>query len=139
MELNQDELHSFSNGEHWRAWRLLGAHLREHNGVAGTRFSVWAPNAEWVSVIGDFNNWDSSAHPMQEHQGHGIWELFIPGVRGGALYKFELCSGHTGEVVTKIDPFARHFEARPKTACLVEAPPQHHWSDSDWGSSRPDW
>lgn len=138
-ELSASELNSFSRGENWRAWRLLGAHLREHDGVAGTRFSVWAPNAEWVSVIGDFNDWDSSTDRMYEHEDHGVWELFIPGMGNGALYKFELCNRHTGEVVTKIDPFARHFESRPRTACIVDGPPEHIWNDSDWLNNRPHW
>ena len=138
-ELTAAELRSFSQGEHWRAWRLLGAHLREHDGVAGTRFSVWAPNAEWVSVIGDFNGWDNSVHRMHLHPDHGIWERFVPGVGEGALYKFELCSRHTGQVLTKIDPFGRHFESRPRTACIVDAAPRHQWNDSDWLRNRPHW
>jgi len=70
---------------------------------------------------------------------HGVWELFIPGMGNGALYKFELCNRHTGEVVTKIDPFARHFESRPRTACIVDGPPEHIWNDSDWLNNRPHW
>ena len=139
LALQSADLARFSTGDHWRAWQLLGAHMGEFEGMPGTRFSVWAPNAEWVSVIGDFNGWDGHHHRMSEHSLHGVWECFIPGVKAGALYKFQLRSRYTGEVVTKIDPFGRHFEARPRTASIVTPPPGHQWHDRAWQRQRARW
>ncbi|MCH8503516.1 MAG: 1,4-alpha-glucan branching protein GlgB [Ectothiorhodospiraceae bacterium] len=138
-DLNPDELRSFCSGEHIRTWQLLGAHLVERGGVRGTRFAVWAPNAERVSVVGDFNGWNGLSHPMTVHGDSGVWELFVPEVVEGALYKFELRNRDTGQVNQKIDPFARRFEVRPRSACIVDAPPAHGWNDDDWMQHRPDW
>ncbi|MCC5859656.1 MAG: 1,4-alpha-glucan branching protein GlgB [Ectothiorhodospiraceae bacterium] len=138
-ELNPDELRLFCSGEHVRAWRLLGAHVMERDGVPGTRFAVWAPNAERVSVVGDFNGWNGLRHPMAVCGEFGVWELFIPEVLQGALYKFELRNRDTGRVQQKVDPFARRFEVRPRTACVVDAPPGHRWGDDAWLQHRSDW
>ncbi|MFO7787585.1 MAG: 1,4-alpha-glucan branching protein GlgB [Halospina sp.] len=137
--LEPSELERFSAGEHWRAWQLLGAHPCQREGISGTRFSVWAPNAEWVSVIGDFNGWDAHHHRMSEHPRHGVWECFVPGVGAGALYKFQLRSRCNGQILTKIDPFARHCETRPRTACIVVEPPESEWHDATWQQQRAHW
>lgn len=137
--LDPHDLQRFSRGDHCRAWQFMGAHLRTLNRRRGVHFSVWAPNADGVSVIGDFNDWDGNRHPMQVRGESGIWEIFVPGLNSGALYKFQLCNRERGEVIDKIDPFARQFECRPNTACMVEGPVGHHWQDDDWRHKRPDW
>ena len=138
-DLDPGELAGFGAGEHIRAWLLLGARVLERNGVSGTRFAVWAPNAERVSVVGDFNGWNGLRHPMTVHGGSGVWEIFLPGVAAGALYKFELRNRDTGGVEQKIDPFARRLEVRPRTACIVEGVTQFGWNDADWMRDRPGW
>ena len=130
------DLYLFNEGKLREAWRTLGAHVESRDGVDGTRFAVWAPNAERVSVVGDFNNWDGRVHPMAVHGGSGVWELFIPGVAHGALYKFEIRNRDTGEVMVKIDPYARAFERRPGTAARVCGEPGHAWQDGDWMQRR---
>ena len=137
-ELPQAELDAFNRGEHRRAQRLLGAHPRERGGVPGTRFAVWAPNAERVSVVGDFNDWDGRRHPMDARGGSGVWELFIPGVGPGALYKFELRNRDSGGVMQRADPYARAAEVPPRSASCVTAS-EYAWADADWLARRPDW
>src|SRR5690625_5830540 len=97
----------------------LGAHPARQNGVKGTRFAVWAPNASAVSVVGDFNQWDGRKHPLALSEATGIWEGFVPGVSEGALYKFELHDRHSRLLPLKSDPFARQFEHPPATASVV--------------------
>jgi 1,4-alpha-glucan branching enzyme len=130
-QLQPDEMDAFHAGHHRCAQQLLGARRHQVAEVDGTLFSVWAPNAERVSVVGDFNEWDGRCHPMRRHAGQGIWELFIPGVSEGR-YKFELRNADTGAVLIKADPFARASEFRPGTASLVTGPALHAWGDDDW-------
>ncbi|KPV40072.1 glycogen branching protein [Thiohalorhabdus denitrificans] len=130
------DLHLFAEGRHWHAQRFLGAHVHEADGVEGVLFAVWAPNAERVSVVGDFNQWDGRRHPMRARGDSGVWELFLPGLQPGALYKFEIRSGPTGEVLLKADPYGRRFELRPGTAGIVEPPSEHAWGDEDWMRDR---
>ena len=137
-QLPQAELESFNRGEHRRAQRLLGAHVIDYAGVRGTRFAVWAPNAERVSVVGDFNDWDGRRHPMNVRGESGVWELFIPGVGLGAFYKFELRSRGNGEISLRADPYARANEVPPRSASCVEAS-HFAWGDADWLTRRPDW
>ncbi|MFZ5658160.1 MAG: 1,4-alpha-glucan branching protein GlgB [Pseudomonadota bacterium] len=139
FSLDAADLADFSQGRLLRAWRLLGAHPITCEGVAGTRFSVWAPNAERVSVIGDFNDWDARRHLMSVHGESGVWETFLPGVGPGALYKFEMRVRDTGECLVRTDPYGRSFERRPLTAARVTADPLHVWTDHDWMRARPDW
>ncbi len=111
-----------SEGTHKRPYECLGAHLREMDGVPGVAFAVWAPNARRVSVIGDFNRWDGRCHPMRLRRECGVWEIFVPGLVEGTLYKFEILAS-SGERLLKADPFAFRAELRPDTASVVQALP----------------
>jgi 1,4-alpha-glucan branching enzyme len=111
-------------GTHVRPWQVLGAHLGELEGVAGVRFAVWAPNAARVAVIGDFNHWNELRHPMRLHPGAGIWELFVPGVELGALYKYALRSREGAALPAKADPYGFATQMRPQTASVVAPAPQ---------------
>lgn len=126
------DLNLIDQGQHWHIYRILGAHLMEIDGIAGVRFAVWAPNAERVSVIGDFNRWDGRRYPMQNIGSSGIWVLFIPGIETGSLYKYEIRNRITGELLVKSDPYAQLFEVRPKTASIVADVNHYSWNDSEW-------
>jgi 1,4-alpha-glucan branching enzyme len=106
-------------GSHLRPYEILGATPRTLEGVAGTSFAVWAPNASRVSVVGDFNFWDGRRHPMRLRRECGVWEIFLPGVGVGERYKFELLDGHGHLLPQKADPYARQAELRPATASVV--------------------
>jgi len=127
-----DDLYLFNRGENFQSYRLLGANAETRQGVAGVCFRVWAPSAERVSVVGDFNRWDGRGHPMSSLGGSGVWELFVPELPAGCLYKFEIRNRATGAVIVKADPFAREFEKRPATAARVTAPSAHAWGDGEW-------
>jgi 1,4-alpha-glucan branching enzyme len=137
--LSGHDLHLFNEGKLRQAWRALGSHVEERNGVVGTRFAVWAPNAERVSVIGDFNRWDGRVHSMAVHGLSGVWELFIPGLAGGELYKFEIRNRASGEVLVKTDPYGQEFEHRPGTAARVRPPGAYRWGDDAWMRRRREW
>jgi len=130
-QLNGDEMAAFNYGEHRYAWRLLGARRHSVDGIEGTLFAVWAPNAARVSVVGDFNDWDGRFHPMRRHADRGIWELFVPDVLEG-LYRYEIYNAQTGQLLTKSDPFGRASEFRPDTASVICGPSGHAWQDDDW-------
>lgn len=134
-QLPDFDLHLFGEGRHWHLYRLFGAHSHETEGVAGLRFAVWAPNAERVSVVGDFNRWDGRRHPMRVRGGSGVWELFIPGLEVGALYKFEI-RATGGLILLKSDPYAQCTELRPNTASIAIAPSRYGWEDRAWMSAR---
>ena len=134
--LSDQEMYLFNEGKLLEAWRSLGGHAQQVDGVDGVRFAVWAPNAERVSVVGDFNNWDGRIHAMRVRGGSGIWEIFIPGLAAGDLYKFEIRNRATGAVQVKADPFARQFEIRPSTAAVIHAGSEHVWNDGDWMRTR---
>jgi len=134
--LGELDLHLLAQGNHWRAWQVLGAHPRIIDGVSGTAFAVWAPNARAVSLIGDFNRWDRRVHPMRRRAEVGIWELFVPAVSDGALYKFDILTGH-GVRHFKSDPYARWTEAPPATASRVRHESDFAWTDGDWLAKRP--
>ncbi|HEX4975152.1 MAG TPA: 1,4-alpha-glucan branching protein GlgB, partial [Pseudomonadales bacterium] len=130
------ELQQFNSSLCWNAYRLFGSHLCTRNEIAGTRFAVWAPNAERVSVVGDFNQWDGRLHMMKNRGQSGVWELFIPGLQAGHLYKYEIRHRDMGTPFLKIDPYARRFEMRPNTASRTEAESQFVWSDQAWLARR---
>ncbi|MDD3448926.1 MAG: 1,4-alpha-glucan branching protein GlgB [Gammaproteobacteria bacterium] len=135
-QLSDYDLHLFGEGHHWHVYRHLGAAPRVVDGVPGVLFATWAPNAERVSVVGDFNAWDGRCHPMRVRGGSGVWELFIPGLGPNACYKYELRNRGSGEVVLKTDPYGQRFEPRPATAAIVEAPSGHAWQDGEWMARR---
>jgi 1,4-alpha-glucan branching enzyme len=128
------DLHLAGEGRHEEIYDHLGGHLRVVDGVAGTAFAVWAPSARTVAVVGDFNDWDGRLHPMRSLGPSGIWELFLPGVEAGALYKFELRT-QGGALRVKTDPYARAVEISPKTAAIVTES-KHDWQDADWVAAR---
>ncbi len=134
-QLADFDLHLFGEGRHWHAYRFLGSHPREVEGVPGVLFAVWAPNAERVSVVGDFNQWDGRVHPMRVRGGSGVWELFIPGIGAGGYYKYEI-RDHDTQLHVKIDPYAQAFQVRPQTAGLIASQRAFHWSDESWMEAR---
>ncbi|MFL6188642.1 MAG: GlgB N-terminal domain-containing protein, partial [Actinomycetes bacterium] len=121
-------------GRHERLWQRLGAHEMTVDGVAGTAFAVWAPNARAVRVVGDFNSWDGRLNPMRALGSSGIWELFIPGVAAGARYKYELITP-SGALTLKADPLAFAAEQPPKTASVVYTS-HYTWGDAEWMADR---
>ena len=129
------DLHLIAEGTHDELWGVLGAHVREVDGVAGVAFAVWAPSARSVSVVGDWNGWDGAAHPMRSLGGSGIWELFIPDVGEGSRYKFEL-RGQDGAFRVKADPIASGSEPPPRTASVVTNS-RYVWRDTEWMAARP--
>ncbi len=128
------DLHLLGEGRHEGLWRHLGSHVREHQGVTGTSFAVWAPNARSVRVVGDFNRWDGRLHPMRVLGSSGVWELFIPGVGQGARYKYELLT-QQGHLTLRTDPFAFATEVPPATASVVDVT-EYAWQDGGWLTDR---
>jgi len=135
--LTEFDLYLMGEGSHYQKYEKLGAHQREVNGVAGLHFAVWAPNAKRVSVIGDFNRWDGRRHPMRVRGATGIWEIFIPGLGGGTLYKFEIKSRFNNFLTQKSDPYGFYFERSPKTASIAHDLNQYAWQDQQWMEQRP--
>jgi 1,4-alpha-glucan branching enzyme len=134
--LGDYDRHLLAEGTHYEAHERLGAHLRVLDGVAGTVFAVWAPNARRVSVVGDFNGWDGRRHPMRLHPANGIWEVFVPGVGEGERYKYEIITRSGEPVALKADPYAFAFELdTPRTAAVVTAL-EHQWNDGAWMAER---
>lgn len=126
--------HLFAEGNHHHIWHRMGAHRLERDGVAGVMFCLWAPNARSVAVLGPFNNWDGRHHPMQSRLG-GCWELFIPGLDAGAIYKYEVRS-QAGHCYQKADPYGFRHEVRPANASIVEPLGHFAWSDDGWMGQR---
>ncbi|MBI4572178.1 MAG: 1,4-alpha-glucan branching protein GlgB, partial [candidate division NC10 bacterium] len=133
--LSDYDLYLLGEGAHYRVYDKLGAHLATLEGTPGVRFAVWAPNARRVSVVGDFNAWDGRVHPMRLHPGNGIWELFIPGLDIGALYKFEVLAKTEEPMALKADPYAFAFELASNPASAV-ADLAYEWGDAAWMGER---
>ncbi|MGA7274080.1 MAG: 1,4-alpha-glucan branching enzyme, partial [Candidatus Udaeobacter sp.] len=133
--MGEVDLHLFAEGQDWKIYDKFGAHLRTIGDAAGVYFAVWAPNAQRVSVVGDFNNWDGRVNPMRRLIGSGVWELFVPGIKQGAHYKFEICT-QTGAVRLKSDPFAFFNQPGKATASLVYDLERYTWNDGEWMEAR---
>ncbi|OFV95794.1 MAG: 1,4-alpha-glucan branching enzyme [Acidobacteria bacterium RIFCSPLOWO2_02_FULL_61_28] len=133
--LTPDDLFLFNEGNHYRLYEKFGAHAGVVDGVAGCNFAVWAPNAERVSVMGDFNGWNPESHPLHSRGQSGIWECFLPGIARGAPYKYHIVSRHHRYRADKADPFAFYAEVSPKTASVVWDL-EYSWRDQDWMRSR---
>jgi 1,4-alpha-glucan branching enzyme len=133
--ITQDDLYLFNEGSHFRLYEKMGAHPLTASGKQGTYYAVWAPNAEQVSVVGDFNQWDSGLHPLRSRGDSGIWEGFLAGVEQGARYKFHISTKHLGYVVDKADPFALYCQTPPDTASIVWDL-QYRWQDRKWMEQR---
>ncbi len=135
--LSEQDMYLFNEGRNFRAYEHLGAHLTQAGDEPGTCFSVWAPNAREVNVIGNFNRWDPTAHPLYGRGSSGIWEGFLPGVKKGDLYKFYIRSHHHGHIADKADPFGIWHEKPPRTASVVWDL-NYQWSDYEWMEKRRD-
>ena len=133
--LGASDLYLFNKGDERRIYEKLGAQLRVIDGVPGTSFAVWAPNAQRVSVVGDFNNWDGRLHPMRMLESSGVWEIFIPGVGQGTCYKYEIRDAH-GHIKLNTDPFGFLFEVPPKQAAVVWDAKNFQWTDDAWLKKR---
>ncbi|MFC6061280.1 1,4-alpha-glucan branching enzyme [Streptomyces ochraceiscleroticus] len=128
------DLHLIGEGRHEELWQALGARIMEHEGVTGTRFTVWAPNAQGVRVAGNMNYWDGTVYPMRSLGSTGVWELFIPGLGEGELYKFDIARPD-GSHTLRIDPMARRTECPPANASVIDVT-RHEWGDAEWMARR---
>jgi len=134
--LTEFDLYLMGEGRHYDAYEKLGAHVKTVDGITGVHFAVWAPNAHRVSVVGDFNHWDGRVDPMRFRGSSGIWELFIPELGEGTIYKFEILSGNDVVLPLKADPYAFSTELRPNNGSVVARIDKHHWADSAWVHER---
>jgi len=135
-QISEFDLHLFSEGKHRQVYQILGAHMRQIDGIQGVLFSTWAPNADRISVVGDFNQWDGRVHPMRSRGSSGVWELFIPGISAGHLYKYEIRNRASGSILLKTDPYGQRFQIRPDNASIVTDKSGHIWSDQGWMENR---
>lgn len=133
--LTEENLYLFHEGSNFRSYQMLGAHLVEENGVSGVRFAVWAPNAKEVRVVGDFNVWNGIYHVMRRVPQSGVWELFVPGLTKGDLYKFEIHT-YSDSSFLKADPYAFYSQLRPDTASVVYDLNEYAWQDEAWQSAK---
>ncbi len=133
--LGEFDQYLLGEGTHRRLWHALGAHVREHEAVQGVHFAVWAPNAQRASVIGDFNHWNGAQYPMRRVGHTGVWELFIPGLNAGVIYKYELRDAH-GHITQKADPVGFGAQHPPETASVVRDISGYGWQDGDWMDRR---
>ncbi|MDP3939882.1 MAG: hypothetical protein Q8R92_17325 [Deltaproteobacteria bacterium] len=133
--LTKDDLYLFNEGSHCRLYDKFGARPITLDGKAGTQFTVWAPNARQVSVVGDWNGWNRESHPLRARELSGIWEGFVPGVGKGSIYKYHIVSRHKNFRVDKADPFGVHHETPPKTGSIVWDT-AYDWGDAEWMAGR---
>ncbi len=133
--LTSYDLHLFNEGKHNRLFEKFGAHLTEFEGKKGAYFAVWAPDAERISVVGDFNGWNSDSHPMNPHGSSGVWEAFIPELGKGAVYKYHIRSRYHMYEVAKADPYGYYNEVPPRTASIVWDL-DYEWNDGEWMRTR---
>ena len=129
--VSEFDLFLFGEGRNWQIYEKLGAHIREVDGVKGVNFAVWAPNAESVQIVADFNHWDGQCHPMRKHVPAGVWELFVPEIEAGQKYKYRIKT-KDGNVVDKTDPYGFYAELPPRTASVVAPLDNYQWQDSEW-------
>ncbi len=130
-QVGELDLHLFAQGKHHHAYRFLGAHHQEIDGINGYQFAVWVPGAARVSLVGDFNAWDGRRHPMRCRGESGVWELFVPGLCAGDSYKYDILTRH-GEAIQKTDPYARSMALRPDTTSNLVALQEYEWQDQPW-------
>jgi 1,4-alpha-glucan branching enzyme len=133
--LGEGDLYLFGKGDERRIYDKLGSQLRTVDGVPGASFAVWAPNAQRISVVGDFNQWDGRFHQMRSLGPSGVWEIFVPGVGEGVHYKYEICDLH-GNISLKTDPYGFFFETAPKNATIVWSNQKFLWTDDRWFARR---
>jgi 1,4-alpha-glucan branching enzyme len=136
-EITEEQLYLFHEGTNYRSYQMLGAHLTMRNQEQGVRFGVWAPNAGWVSVVGEFNAWNPNVNPMHRIEGSGVWEAFIPEAAEYHMYKYAIGTG-SGEVLYKYDPYAYYSEVRPKTASIIYDLEGYSWGDTVWQEKKLD-
>ncbi len=136
-KITKEQLYLFHEGTNYRSYQMLGAHLTIRNQERGVRFGVWAPNASWVSVVGEFNAWDPNVNPMHRIEGSGVWEAFVPEAAEYHMYKYAIGTG-SGEVLYKYDPYAYYSEVRPKTASIVYDLEGYSWEDTVWQEKKKD-
>jgi 1,4-alpha-glucan branching enzyme len=134
--LTEFDLHLMGEGRHSDAYEKLGAHVKTLEGVAGVHFAVWAPSAKRVSVVGDFNHWDGRVHPMRSRGSSGIWEIFLPELAEGAIYKYEIIGPHGEVLPLKADPYGFRSELRPNTGSVVANLDNYQWNDAEWIQQR---
>ena len=137
MQFTELDQYLFGQGTHYDIYKKLGAHPTTQHRKKGVYFAVWAPNARYVSVIGDFNNWDNQANPMNRVGEIGVYEIFVPGAKVGDLYKFFIV-GYHGEELYKADPYANEAELRPGTASRITDITDYKWKDTTWMKKRPE-
>lgn len=135
--LGDMDVYLFGEGNHLEMYKKLGAHICEQDGVKGVSFAVWAPNAKRVSVVGNFNNWDGRTHLMRKYPSCGVWDIFVPNIAEGEVYKYEVKSNQD-HVVTKTDPVGFFAEMRPKTASVVYDITKYNWNDAQWFEGKKD-
>lgn len=131
LPVSSSDLYLFHQGIHSKAYNFLGAHLIENNGLEGIRFTLWAPNAKQVNLVGDFNNWIGTEYPMKQIDDSGIWNIFISGLKENELYKYEIYT-EEGAISLKSDPYAYYGEIRPNTASITAALDKYSWDDHEW-------
>ena len=134
--LTEEQLKGYRDGTETRAHRFMGARVIAHEGIRGTCFAVWAPNARAVAVMASFNGWESRRHPMRPRGSYGVWELFVPGIGPGELYKYDIRTAHDGLSSVKADPFGFAMEMRPNTASVIHDIGRYAWDDAEWMRER---